>query len=52
MCRSMTRVRQVLDEEQEAFMGSVQDSEHATPWSVTLLVNGKPLDSRLIQGQM
>ena len=49
----MTRVRQVQDEEQEeqeAFMGSVQDSEYANPWSVTLLVNGKPLDFKIDTG--
>ena len=41
---------EVQQEEQEAFLGLVQDSEHANPWVVTLLVNGKPLEFKIDTG--
>ena len=44
-------MRQVQEGESEAFMGSVQNSEHVKAWCVTLLVNGKPLDIKIDNGE-
>ncbi len=49
MCRSKTTVSEVEQEEQDAFMGSVQEPER-NPWTVTLLVNGKPLEFKIDTG--
>ena len=40
MCRS--RISEIGATDEEAFMGVVQNSEHSNPWTITLLLNGKP----------
>ena len=53
MCRSKPGGRKVSSVEvndQEAFMGVVQDSEHNNPWVITLLLNGKPQEFKIDTG--
>ena len=42
---------EVQKEDQEAFMGTVKDSENINfPWAVTLLVNGKRIKFKINTG--
>ena len=52
MCRSKVsrNVSVVESADQDAFIGVVQDSEHANPWVITLAVNGKPLKFKIDTG--
>ena len=51
MCRTRGAVRTVEStKDDEAFMGMVQQSKGSSPWSITLSVNGKPVEFKIDTG--
>ena len=51
MCRSRTAVRTVEStKDDNAFMGTVHEHRNANPWSITLSMNGKPMEFRIDTG--
>ena len=50
MCMSGGNVGEVQKETEEAFLGTVQNSENTNPWAITLLVNGKPVEFKIDTG--
>ena len=51
MCRTRGAVRAVESvQDNVAFLGTIEESEMSNPWSVTLLVNGRPVKFKIDTG--
>lgn len=51
LCRTREEVRTVeTDRDDGAFMGTVEQSNSSNPWSITLQVNGKPVEFKINTG--